>query len=126
MSSYISFYGVKGDKKYEIMYFYSSHDIYSEFRDSIYSNDEIELKSDFLDDLMNDLKERIEHAKSKKDEYLKYSNGNKDIIDEALELQDYISDLEKTYNQIELFYNMLSSTDNKSETSFDKITYRLV
>jgi hypothetical protein len=124
MSSYLTFYGVKGDNKFEIASFSRNTDIYQEFWENgniPCSPDEKELTKDMISNVLESTKDIINRTSSKIIEYEKFASGNLDMVDDIVESKEFLEDEKRIYHQIEIFYNLLTSVEYGGKNRFDKI-----
>jgi hypothetical protein len=124
MSSYLTFYGVKGDNKFEIASFSRSTDIYQEFWENCNvpcSPAEKELTKDMIDDVLESIQDMINKTNNRIIEYEKHAAGNPEMVDDILDSKDFLEDEKRVYHQVEIFYNLLTSVEYGGKNRFDKI-----
>lgn len=108
MSSYLTFYVQhKGDeKKHPIMSYSRNNDIYQAFNENMniafcYNETSYtELHNEDIMLVMGNIKDDIEKAKARLQEYEKHADGNSECIEEIISIKDYIKDLQSTYYRI--------------------------
>jgi Mg2+ and Co2+ transporter CorA len=126
MSSYLTFYGIKGEQKFEIFCFSRSHPIYQEFWENLsFNTDEGELTEQSVDKVVESMLELIDKTKRRIEEYEKHANGNEDLIMEIIDSKEFLESEKETYYQIKIFYELLSSISYGGEHRFDKIIFTI-
>ena len=133
MSSYLNIYGVsKKTKEKELIVSYSrSNDIYQAIDEEInvvtmyecaddkeprYS----ELCSSRVRLAIDDIEEMISNSEKRLAEYEKHANGNLEIIDEIIQLKDFIKTEYATASKMELLYDICEDTE-QGFNGFEKI-----
>lgn len=122
MSSYLSIYIVPKrktkdePKKYVILTAYSRNtDIYKYFNDVIsptYNEDEYtSLTKNSISMVLDSFKEEIDSANKRLVEYEKYAINNSDLINEIIELKEYIEDLQYWKDKTSFIQDLLSDID---------------
>jgi hypothetical protein len=126
MSSYLTFYAVKGERKFELFSFSRSHPIYQEFWGNLcLSGGEHVLTNNDLDIILTSIREIIDKSEKKISEYEKHASGNQDLIMEIIDLKEFLEETKETYYQILFLNNLLSTVRFGGENAFNKITYIL-
>ena len=122
MSSYLSIYIVPKrktkdePKKYIILTAYSRNtDIYKYFNDVInptYNEDEYtSLTKNSVSMGLDSFKEEIDSANKRLVEYEKYAINNSDLINEIIELKEYIKDLQYWKDKTSFIQDLISDID---------------
>ena len=122
MSSYLSIYIVPKrktkdePKKYVILTAYSRNtDIYKYFNDVIsptYNEDEYtSLTKNSVSMVLDSFKEEIDSANKRLVEYEKYAINNSDLINEIIELKEYIEDLQYWKNKTSFIQDLINDID---------------
>lgn len=122
MSSYLSIYIVPKrktkdePKKYVILTAYSRNtDIYKYFNDIIsptYNEDEYtSLTKNSVSMVLDSFKEEIDSANKRLVEYEKYASNNSDLINEIIELKEYIEDLQYWKDKTSFIQDLISDID---------------
>lgn len=122
MSSYLSIYIVPKrktkdePKKYVILTAYSRNtDIYKYFNDVIsptYNEDEYtSLTKNSISIVLDSFKEEIDSANKRLVEYEKYAINNSDLINEIIELKEYIEDLQYWKDKTSFIQDLISDID---------------
>lgn len=122
MSSYLSIYivpkrKIKDEpKKYIILTAYSRNtDIYKYFNDVIsptYNEDEYtSLTKNSVSMVLDSFKEEIDSANKRLVEYEKYAINNSDLINEIIELKEYIEDLQYWKDKTSFIQDLISDID---------------
>ena len=122
MSSYLSIYIVPKrktkdePKKYIILTAYSRNtDIYKYFNDVIsptYNEDEYtSLTKNSVSMGLDSFKEEIDSANKRLVEYEKYAINNSDLINEIIELKEYIEDLQYWKDKTSFIQDLISDID---------------
>ena len=122
MSSYLSIYIVPKrktkdePKKYVILTAYSRNtDIYKYFNDVIsptYNEDEYtSLTKNSISMVLDSFKEEIDSANKRLVEYEKYAINNSDLINEIIELKEYIEDLQYWKDKTSFIQDLISDID---------------
>ena len=123
MSSYLSIYIVPKrktkdePKKYVILTAYSRNtDIYKYFNDVIsptYNEDEYtSLTKNSVSMVLDSFKEEIDSANKRLVEYEKYAINNSDLINEIIELKEYIEDLQYWKDKTSFIQDLISDIDS--------------
>lgn len=119
MSSYLNIYGItKKSKERVLLLSYSrNNEIYQEINDELNipwnGNGEEnyrQLSSSDIDAVINDLKERIDKSNNRLIEYEKHANGNTEIIDEIINLKEYIEEMKITMYKLYFLSDMINDT----------------
>ena len=122
MSSYLSIYIVPKrktkdePKKYVILTAYSRNtDIYKYFNDVIsptYNEDGYtSLTKNSISMVLDSFKEEIDSANKRLVEYEKYAINNSDLINEIIELKEYIEDLQYWKDKTSFIQDLISDID---------------
>ena len=124
MSSYLNIYGVskKTKEKELIVSFSRSNDIYQEIDEEInviimyeYDNDKeprySELCSSSVRRAIDNVEERISNSEKRLAEYEKHANGNLEIVDEIIQLKDFIKTEYAVASKLEFLYDICEDTE---------------
>ena len=133
MSSYLNIYGVsKKTKEKELIVSYSrSNDIYQAIDEEInvvtmYKCDDdkeprySELCSSRVRQAIDYIEEMISNSEKRLVEYEKHANGNLEIIDEIMQLKDFIKTEYATASKMEFLYDICEDAE-QGFNGFEKI-----
>jgi hypothetical protein len=147
MSSYLTFYGIPKDKqKYDkmgnvesviempkvplsIFSFSRSSDLYQAFYENIHiaylgDNDPeksyTELTTGLVETVISGIKDDIEKASKRLNEYEKHVSDNAELIEDIISMKEYIDDLKDTLHRTYMIYSLVEDT-TYSCSGFEKI-----
>lgn len=127
MSSYLTIYGIREEKRFSILSFSRNHSLYQELSDNlpIQWDTEYELTESEIDKVMKELNKQLETLNTKITEYKLNANGNLDVINEIISLKEYRGELEYDKAYLYIILGMISETKYGDENKFDKIVCKI-
>lgn len=125
MSSYLNIYLKSNDDKDILIDSYgSTDDIYMLFREELGWSTEIKgITSENMNILISTIDARIIKSTRKLDIIKEYAYGNMKLVDEILELDEYVEKLNDIKNQLLLIDKLITNSYDSDIYDFNAVTY---
>jgi hypothetical protein len=120
MSSYLTFYLQRKDEKPITLISYSRNDeLYQYFYENINMKHDVQHDSEYytiiscenVNNIISELTQSINNVNTRIIEYEKHVNGNIEIIDEIISLNDYLSTLNDTLIRVKFIKDLVLEAD---------------